>query len=629
MTRPPARSAWLVYLPSVSHSLTWSVPSELVGGLVNLGTWWIATAMKSDSKHIIFLSAGTAPLWLSPRDAQRPDVHVQYSSSTTLLGAVEEAMDTFQLETALLASFASFIFPPRELLCLTDHVARSDPAASWIGAAPLGAETIALNRSFAKLCRHPSLSPGGNAPASLCRYLKTLEREHTPPFRVHLMEVPTASVRHTEDMPSSIDLNRPEHRQAFTAMCNSYDPLDGGKNLRTFRMHLLAEFARMRIAIRAISGHNTARATVEHPRVLLLSNQAAFSGAEESICQCWMRLDPVLFERTAIIGCPGFFSERLRSSGVKVFDIPSNLGADLLSSRLFFNGLLDQLNPDLVHLNAPTCNHLVWEIARRGIPMVQHIRNGDVGEYREGIEFAHAIIAVSEYLAKKVRRFAVDTSIISVIYDEIDFNVFTPASSNEQQRSRVLLHLRPHCPVILMIARLVPNKRHDIILDSFEELVVRWPNAQLLLKLDSPVKPTAYTTLIYDRIAHAPHANNITVVPFVDDIRALYSAADVLVLCSDDEGLGRCVVEAMAMEIPVVVTNTGGSHELVSDGVSGIVIEGNDPRALTKALATVLTDSDSAHVRARRARDFVKQSCSSQMSATKLEEMYSALLTSR
>jgi glycosyltransferase involved in cell wall biosynthesis len=70
---------------------------------------------------------------------------------------------------------------------------------------------------------------------------------------------------------------------------------------------------------------------------------------------------------------------------------------------------------------------------------------------------------------------------------------------------------------------------------------------------------------------------------YVSDIRQVIVAADLLVLCSEREGLGRCVVEAMAMELPVIVTASGGSPEIVESGhVGGFVVNGEAGRSLKR-----------------------------------------------
>jgi glycosyltransferase involved in cell wall biosynthesis len=100
---------------------------------------------------------------------------------------------------------------------------------------------------------------------------------------------------------------------------------------------------------------------------------------------------------------------------------------------------------------------------------------------------------------------------------------------------------------------------------------------------------TSYVEAVRDDINKRGLSDIVKIIPFVDDIRDLHAAADVVVLCSDREGLGRCVVEAMAMGTPVVVTDSGGTHEVVNHRKTGFVVRGGDARDLATRIVEALT----------------------------------------
>jgi glycosyltransferase involved in cell wall biosynthesis len=66
---------------------------------------------------------------------------------------------------------------------------------------------------------------------------------------------------------------------------------------------------------------------------------------------------------------------------------------------------------------------------------------------------------------------------------------------------------------------------------------------------------------------------------------------DVLVLASDAEGCGRVLFEAMAVGTPVVATNTGGTPEIVRDGLEGLLVPPRDPVALARAIGALARDA--------------------------------------
>src|SRR5206468_3933807 len=75
------------------------------------------------------------------------------------------------------------------------------------------------------------------------------------------------------------------------------------------------------------------------------------------------------------------------------------------------------------------------------------------------------------------------------------------------------------------------------------------------------------------------------------DAKDLYPAMDIFALSSLREGLPNALLEAMAMEVPVVATRIAGIPQLVQDGQNGLLVEPLCERGLTHALARLLADS--------------------------------------
>jgi len=96
-----------------------------------------------------------------------------------------------------------------------------------------------------------------------------------------------------------------------------------------------------------------------------------------------------------------------------------------------------------------------------------------------------------------------------------------------------------------------------------------------------------------ERIAGSPARERIHRVGFQSNAPAWAAACDVFCLPSTKrEGLARSTIEAMSYRIPPVVTDCGGSPELVNDGESGIVVPVRDSRALAAAFETLYRDPE-------------------------------------
>ncbi len=284
------------------------------------------------------------------------------------------------------------------------------------------------------------------------------------------------------------------------------------------------------------------------------------------------------------------------------------------------------MKPDLIHLNGSDGLPFLWNAVEKKIPIVLHVRNGALLPFKEYAETATALIAVSRFLRDDVLRYAVESDRVHVVYDEADTEYFRPGVC-DQNAVRTKFGLAGDSKVIVMVARFAQNKRHDLMLDAFQQVRDQVPEARLVLK-GEVYGEDAYYDRIRKRIEELNSDNSILHIPFVDDIREIHAAADVLVLCSDREGLGRCVVEAMCMGIPPVVTDTGGSHEIVEDGVSGFVVPGGNVSALAQGIIRVLKDPDLARSLGREARRSAERDLSAEVSASRVMDIYDCVLNS-
>lgn len=154
-------------------------------------------------------------------------------------------------------------------------------------------------------------------------------------------------------------------------------------------------------------------------------------------------------------------------------------------------------------------------------------------------------------------------------------------------------------PVILSVGTLKTVKRHDLLLEAFARLPVSL-GARLCLLGDGDQRAmlvkTAQVLGIEDRL----------VMPgFVADPGPWYACADLFVLCSDYEGFGNVIVEALEYGVPVVSTDCPvGPAEILDNGRFGTLVPASDAEALALAMIRVLGEDVDRDVLRARARDF-------------------------
>jgi glycosyltransferase involved in cell wall biosynthesis len=114
-----------------------------------------------------------------------------------------------------------------------------------------------------------------------------------------------------------------------------------------------------------------------------------------------------------------------------------------------------------------------------------------------------------------------------------------------------------------------------------------------------------------------------------DDIIDLHYAFDLLVQSSDYEGTPNAVLEAMAMETPIVATEVGGTRELVHDRVHALLTPAGDAKALAEAIEATLSYPGVTAQRVAAARRRVEAELSFEARQRALETVYLELAAKR
>lgn len=167
----------------------------------------------------------------------------------------------------------------------------------------------------------------------------------------------------------------------------------------------------------------------------------------------------------------------------------------------------------------------------------------------------------------------------------VDHGVFHPG---DPVASRIGLGLPLDTPIAAVVGRIQPLKGVDLAIRAIGEI----PGA--LLKVvggPSGERGDAELARLVD-LAAAVAPGRVEFLPPMphDAIADLYRAVDVVVVPSRSESFGLVAVEAQACGTPVVASRVGGLAFSVSDGQSGVLVDGDDPSDWAKPLASILDD---------------------------------------
>jgi glycosyltransferase involved in cell wall biosynthesis len=181
-------------------------------------------------------------------------------------------------------------------------------------------------------------------------------------------------------------------------------------------------------------------------------------------------------------------------------------------------------------------------------------------------------------------------------------------------------------PLLLYMSRLDPKKGLDLLIPALETLLQQDVKFHWVLAGSNPQDPT-YEQEIQQRIQASPLGQQTTIVGFVTGERkqALLQAADLFVLPSYYENFGIAVAEAMAMGLPVVISDQVYIWQNILQAKAGWVVP-CEQKALTTQLKVALTNAPSRQQLGRNAQAYAQQHYSWSAIAQRTIETYQTLI---
>jgi glycosyltransferase involved in cell wall biosynthesis len=202
------------------------------------------------------------------------------------------------------------------------------------------------------------------------------------------------------------------------------------------------------------------------------------------------------------------------------------------------------------------------------------------------------VICVSDDLVEACRSVGVREERCLLVENGIDTDEFRRRRPTAE--ARVAFGVPPGRLVIGAVGRLSAEKGFDLLLAALDRLVRQGLDVHLLLAGEGDER-----SRLEADVARLGLGDRVALLGYLADPRPLYEALDTFALSSLREGLPNVLLEALAMEVPVVATRIAGVPRLIHDGDTGLLVEPGSAGTLADALRRLLTD---APLRARLAR---------------------------
>ncbi len=304
--------------------------------------------------------------------------------------------------------------------------------------------------------------------------------------------------------------------------------------------------------------------------------------------------------------------KKLNKLNAEVFVIPIKHRLDVGFMRKI-NSLLKQKNIDILHSHFDLVNFPI-AIARLGyskplyfwqqhnlagvrLPLLRKLFYQHLGRV------ADRVIIVSKAVKEDLVSKGLNEKITKVLYNAIDLERFNNIPPSEINSVKEEFDIDNNTTVVGCIAQARPEKGHTFLLRAFSKIKDRFPNLRLLL---AGANSGESSKTLKDEALALGIDNRVIFTDMRNDIPAILSITDFVVIPSTLDGLSYSALEAMASRKAVIAARVGGLPEVIFDGETGILTPPGDVEALKDSIVELTTNVEKRNKITETAYSFIQ-----------------------
>lgn len=316
--------------------------------------------------------------------------------------------------------------------------------------------------------------------------------------------------------------------------------------------------------------------------------------------------------------------ESLKRQDVDVICFHTKTTVSIMASAFRIARELRYWKADVMHCHLPVSG-IVGRLAGKlaGVPVVYtehnkmeryHPLTRKINIYTWKLQ--KHVIAVSNEVKESIGKHAPASVPVRVVLNGVNGNHFSREALNGNT-ARDELNIPQGVPVIGTVASFRVQKQLDLWLKIASMIRNEIPSVKFLLVGDGPVRDSLHKQVRELNLGDAVYFPGLQ-----KDVRPYLATMDIYLMTSRFEGLPVALLEAMAMERPVVSTPVGGIPEVIEEGRNGYLIPDTDLDRFRKKLSELLNDDKGRLEMGKHARETVMKNFGMERMQKELEEIY-------
>jgi sugar transferase (PEP-CTERM/EpsH1 system associated) len=369
-------------------------------------------------------------------------------------------------------------------------------------------------------------------------------------------------------------------------------------------------------------------------RIMHVVDSLGTGGTEEGIRKVLSGLDKAVFEQTVCTVAPCNYSET--AGGARVVSVLKRQGRRQMLIGPF-KRIFELERPHIVHSRNWGAIEAIVAARLGGVQGVVHSEHGlESSTYRGqplrrnairrfSFAWTDRVFAVSRALRTYyVQQLRIAEERIGVIPNGVDTDRFRP---RRDSHLAVTEGWRASSSTIVIgtVGRLDPVKDHHTLLKAIDLLFAMNIDVHLLIVGDGPERE-ALQARVRNR---SPRAAKVTFVGETRKVASYLNSFDIFVLPSLAEGMSNALLEAMSSGIACVASRVGGNSELIEEGLSGLLFDAGDAKALADRLKVLALNPQYRQNLGENARKRVENSFSLHRMMHNYTRLYTDLVANK
>jgi|LSQX01.3.fsa_nt_gb glycosyltransferase involved in cell wall biosynthesis len=363
-------------------------------------------------------------------------------------------------------------------------------------------------------------------------------------------------------------------------------------------------------------------------KVMQVLSDTNIGGAGKWILNLLEYINKKEFDISVAIPRGSLLKKELEKQGALIIEIPGKGDSTFEASAVrYLYKYFKENKIDIVHSHASMSARIAGKLA--GVKSIVYTRHcmeskteGRIGKLANktiNMHLSNKVVAVSKSVKENLILSGVPEHRIELIYNGVK-----PLNLNSEEKNQLVkanMGIEENEVVVGIVARLEEIKGHKYFIKAAHKVLKENPSVKFIIvgsgSLEDDLKKLTSELGINNKVIFTGH---------LEDTTDIVNIMDINVLSSLSEALSLSLIEAMSLGKPCITTKTGGNPEVITGGLSGMLVSVKDEEALANSMLNLINNKDLREVMGKKGKEVMLDKFTVKGMTKKIENLYRNLI---